>query len=132
MRRLFLVFTLLAIFSAPVLTFSGTASAAEVFQPCNGSAANTDVCQDANAQAGNNGSNNPIVDIISAAIKVISFLIGAAAIIGIVVSGIRMTTAGGDSQAVASARSALIYSLIGVAVAVLAQVLVAYVLDKAG
>jgi hypothetical protein len=39
-------------------------------------------------------------------------------------------TAGGDSQSVASARSALIYSLVGLAVAVLAQAIVAFVLDN--
>lgn len=112
---------------APAAAISGHTAAVDVFQPCNGSAAGTDVCQDAN---GTSTQTNPIIKIIKAAIKVLSYIIGAAAIVGIVVSGIRMMAAGGDSQAVASARSALVYSLVGIAVAVLAQVLVAYVLDK--
>ena len=92
------------------------------------------MCQDAKGQSGNQPGNpnndNPIVDIIKAAITVLSYLIGAAAIIGIVVSGIRLMTSGGDSNAVASARTGLVYSLVGVAVAALAQILVAFVLDK--
>ena len=132
MKRLTLTILTLIAFSFPALALSGTAAAVDVFQPCSGSAANTAACKDAANQGGNNGSNNPIVNIIKGAISILSYIIGAAAVIGIVVSGIRMMTANGDSQAVASARSGLIYSLIGVAIAVLAQALVAYVLDKAG
>jgi hypothetical protein len=119
--------TPLALTSSPVF-------AANVFNNCGeGRVAGSDtptVCKDANTQAANNGNNNPIINIIKGAITVLSYLIGIAAIIGIVVSGIRLTTAGGDSNAVASARSGLVYSLVGVAVAVLAQVIVAYVLGK--
>ncbi len=117
-------------FSFPALALSGTATAADVFQTCNGTASNTSVCKDAGNQGGNNGNNNPIIDIIKAAINVLSYIIGAAAIIGIVVSGIRMMMANGDSQAVASARSGLVYSLIGIAIVILAQALVAWVLSK--
>jgi hypothetical protein len=46
------------------------------------------------------------------------------------VSGFRFLTAGGDSNAAASARSGLIYSLIGVAVVASAQLIVIFVLDK--
>lgn len=132
MRRLILILTTLITFSAPTLAVSGNALAADVFQPCgsNGSAGNSDVCKDANAQHGNGGTNNPIIDIIKAAINILSFIIGVAAVIGIVVSGIRLMTSGGDSQAVASARSGLVYSLVGIAVVALAQLLVAYVLGK--
>lgn len=131
MKRFLLILATLTALSAPVTAVNGTATAAQgVFPPCNGAAAGTDVCQDVKNQGANNGNNNPIVDIISAAVKILSYLIGVAAVIGIIVSSIRLMTAGGDSQTVASARSSLIYSLIGIAVAVLAQFLVAYVLDK--
>lgn len=130
MKRLILMTLTLITFSFPALALSGTATAADVFQTCNGTASNTSVCKDAGNQGGNNGNNNPIIDIIKAAINVLSYIIGAAAIIGIVVSGIRMMMANGDSQAVASARSGLVYSLIGIAIVILAQALVAWVLSK--
>lgn len=133
MKRFLITLTALVTLSTPALALSGAAGAADVFQACSGAAASSSACQDANGQQGNNanGNNNPIVDIISAAIKILSYIIGAAAIIGIVVSAIRLMTAGGDSQAAASARGGLIYSLIGIAIAILAQALVSYVLSKA-
>jgi hypothetical protein len=130
MKRFLLILITLITFSAPVLVTTGTAAAVDVFQSCNGAGSGSAVCQDAGSQEGNNGNNNPVIKIIKAAINVLSYIIGAAAIIGLVVSGIRLMTAGGDSQAVASARSAAIYSLIGIAVVILAQALVAYVLNK--
>lgn len=132
MKRIILIFALAIGLISPVTLGGSQASAAAVFTDCgNGSAAGTpDVCQDANNQDANNGQNNPIVKIIKVAIRIMSYIIGIGAIIGIVVSGIRFMTAGGDSNAVASARSGLIYSLIGLAVVVLAQVIVVFVLEK--
>jgi hypothetical protein len=129
--------TLAIIFSILVpglVLVSGSAAAVSPVPDCgNGSAAGSpDICNDVNSQGGNNGTNNPVVTIIKEAINILSFIIGVGAVIGIVVSGFRIITAGGDSQAVASARSGLIYSLAGLAVAALAQALVAFVLDKIG
>lgn len=132
-KRGLIIFALALSLLIPSLAFAGaSARPIRLIPNCgSGSAAGQpDVCQDVSRQNGNNGKNNPIIKIIKAAINVLSFIIGAAAIIGIVVSGIRLMTSGGDSQAVASARSGLVYSLIGVATVVLAQTLVALVLDK--
>jgi hypothetical protein len=128
---LLLIFTLAALL-VPILAVNGQAVAVDVLSRCGEGSVNgaPDVCSDADAQKGNTGSNNPIIDIIKAAITVLSFIIGIAAVIGLVVSGIRLMTASGDANAVASARSGVIYSLIGIAVVVLAQVLVALVLSK--
>jgi hypothetical protein len=132
MKRIILIFALAAGLLSPIALGSGQGFAADVFNNCgNGSAAGTPAaCQDANTQDANNGQNNPIVKIIKTAIRILSYVVGIAAIIGIVVSGIRFMTAGGDSNAVASARSGLIYSLVGIAVVVLAQVIVVFVLEK--
>ncbi len=130
MRRLLLTVALLSGVCFPALMPVGPVLAVNVAPVCNNQAANTDVCKDVDAQKGNNGSNNPIIDIIKGAINVLSYVIGVAAIIGLIVSSIRLMTTGGDSSAVASARSGLIYSLIGIAIVVLAQALVAFVLSK--
>ena len=129
-----LLLTLMAVFtlSVPVYAVSGSAFAVDVFQSCSNGAGGSDVCQDANGQQANNGKNNPIINIIKQAITIISFVIGIAAVIGIVVSGVRIIVAGGDSQAVASARTGLIYSLVGLAVAAVAQAIVAFVLSQVG
>jgi hypothetical protein len=48
----------------------------------------------------------------------------------IIISGIRYMTSGGDSNKVSAAKSALIYALIGIAVAGAAQLLVHFALSE--
>lgn len=69
-------------------------------------------------------------DVITTVVNLLSFLIGAVAVIMIILAGFKYVTAAGDSSKLSSAKSTLIYALVGLAVAALAQVLVKYVLDK--
>jgi hypothetical protein len=79
-------------------------------------------------QTGTDCSGSGVVSAISAAISILSIIIGATAIIMILVSGLRYITAGGDSNKVSAAKTTLTYALVGVAIAALAQVLVHLVL----
>lgn len=133
MRYALLAIATLMTLALPVLFFSGQTSAVDIFNKTCGDYATQGgktpvACQDVAAQQADGG--NPIIKIITAAISVLSFIIGAAAVIGVLVSSIRLIIANGDSSSVASARNGLIYSIIGVIVAVLAQVLVVFVLSK--
>ncbi len=74
---------------------------------------------------------NGVTNILNSAVSVLSIVAGAAAIIMIILSGFRYITSGGDPQRVSGARSALIYAMVGVAVAGLAQFLVHFVLNQA-
>jgi flagellar biosynthesis protein FlhB len=79
-----------------------------------------------------NGTN-PIFGpngIVAVVVRILSVIVGVVAIIFIIVQGIKMSASGGDPQAVASARSGLIYAIIGLVVAVLAQVFVDFVIGK--
>ena len=69
---------------------------------------------------------------IDAAVRILSTIVGVAAVIMIIISGLKYVTSGGDSGKTASAKSTLIYSLIGLAIAALAPVLVGLVFDVAG
>jgi len=71
-----------------------------------------------------------INSVISTLITILSFIVGLVAVIMIIVAGFKYTTAGGDSNKITSAKNTLIYALIGVAIAALAQVLVRFVLNK--
>jgi hypothetical protein len=73
-------------------------------------------------------SGSGVSNVIHAAVTVLSILIGAAAIIMILLSGFRYITSGGDSNKISGAKNALIYALVGVAIAALAQFLVNFVL----
>lgn len=77
------------------------------------------------------GGQSGIDKVVSGVVNIISYLAGIIAIIMVIISGIRYTTSGGDSARVGAAKTALVYALVGVAVAVLAQVLVHYVIGTA-
>ncbi|MHB1864873.1 MAG: pilin [Candidatus Saccharimonadales bacterium] len=72
---------------------------------------------------------NTIQSIAHTAVTIMSLVVGAISIIMIMVAGLKFVTSGGDSNGVASARKTLIYAVIGIFVAVLAQLLVHYVLS---
>lgn len=55
--------------------------------------ANTAVCQDVNKQA--KSSQDPIITIMKKIILIIAYITGAAAVIGILVSGARFISSGG-------------------------------------
>lgn len=72
------------------------------------------------------GVNNAI----ASAVNILSIVVGVAAVIMVIVSGFKYVTSGGDSNSVSSAKSTLIYALVGLGVAGLAQVLVNFVLTN--
>jgi len=71
-----------------------------------------------------------VTNFANTIVTIISFVAGIAAVIMIIVSGLKYITSGGDSGKVSSAKNTLIYALIGVVVAVLAQLLVHFVLYR--
>jgi cytochrome bd-type quinol oxidase subunit 2 len=77
------------------------------------------------------GSDTGVTDTIRNVIQILSFVVGIAAVIMIVISGLRFVISNGDSQKAANARSSVIYALVGLIVAVLAQTLVIFVFKRA-
>ena len=82
---------------------------------------------------GNTGCTSPagspdISSIIKTVINILSIVVGVAAIIMIIIGGLRYVTSGGDASSTASAKNTIIYALVGLVVAVFAQFLVRYVL----
>jgi len=132
MKRIALTFAILVALLMPSLAVSSSVAAVDVFPNCGyGKAAGTstpEVCNE--GKKGQFQTTNPIVSLIKIAITILSVVIGIAAVIGIILSGLKFITANGDASAVASARSSLIYALVGLAVVALAQVIVTFVLDK--
>jgi cytochrome bd-type quinol oxidase subunit 2 len=68
--------------------------------------------------------------VITAIVNIFSIVVGIVAVFMIIVAGIRFVTSGGDSNNVSSARSTIIYALVGLAVVVLSQVIVKFVLNR--
>lgn len=128
MKRKLLTLMMAATMLFPALGAAGTVSAVNVFGPCGDSAKNTDVCQSVGTPG--RAGQNPIIGALKVAITIIAIIIGVAAVIVIILAGLSMVMSNGDSQGVAKARTNIIYALVGLAVAVLAQSIVAFVLNK--
>lgn len=107
------------VFGVAALAVPTVVGAVDVFQPCTG---NTDsaVCKDT--------KNESVGKIMTPIINTLLFILGAISVIMIIVAGIRYTTSGGDSGAVTSAKNTLMYSIIGLVVAILAYAIVNFVL----
>jgi len=97
-----------------------------------------DACEGVNSL---NGTNSPTCStiagtqldkLIQRVIQVLSVIVGFAAVVMVIVGGLKYITANGDSGAMASARSTIIYALVGLVIVAIAQILVHFVLHKTG
>lgn len=69
--------------------------------------------------------------IIELAINLFSLLVGVAAVIMVIIGGLKYITSSGDSNNINSAKNTILYAIIGLVVVALAQVIVKFVLQKA-
>jgi multisubunit Na+/H+ antiporter MnhB subunit len=58
------------------------------------------------------------------------FILGAIAVIMIVIGGIRYTTSNGDSGSIKSAKDTILYAVVGLVVAMLAYAIVNFVVQS--
>lgn len=128
MKKILLSFLMLTTLLAPASLVLGSAAAVDVVPCSDPKFSQTDVCPD--VTRGATSGSNAIVDFIKIIINVLSYIVGVASIVGIVVGGLRLILSNGDSNGIASARNGIIYSLIGLAIVVVAQSIVAFVLNK--
>lgn len=76
------------------------------------------------------GGGSGINNVLETLLNVLSAVVGLVAVVMIIISGFKFTTSGGDSQKVASAKSALIYAIIGLIIVALSQVIVQFVIGN--
>lgn len=76
------------------------------------------------------GGGVTVSKIVSVAIEILSYIVGIAAIIMVIIGGFKYITSNGDASKASSAKNTLIYALIGILVAGLAQVIVQFVIDR--
>lgn len=94
--------------------------------------AKADVCSGVNMAGGSGcgGGDADITKVVKVVIQILSLVAGIAAVVMIIVAGLRYITSGGDSSGVSGAKSSLIYALVGLVIVALAQVIVHFVLGK--
>ncbi|MCA9324600.1 hypothetical protein KDA23_00840 [Candidatus Saccharibacteria bacterium] len=76
------------------------------------------------------GNGNKVNKTLATVVNLLSSIVGVAAVIMIIVSGFKYITAGGDANKVSSAKSTLIYAIVGLVVVAMAQVIVRFVINR--
>lgn len=87
-----------------------------------------EACQ--NSTDPNCTASGSIETLIKTIINVISAIVGAVAVIMIIIGGFRFVTAGGDSNNVSSAKNTIVYAIVGLVIVAFAQVIVRFVLQR--
>ena len=85
-----------------------------------------DACK--NNAAGQNSCS--LTDNIQIIVNVLLFVIGAVAVVMIIIGGIRYVTSDGDSSRITSAKNTILYSVIGLIIALLAFALVNFIINQ--
>jgi Type IV secretion system pilin len=113
-----------------LLLFAGPATLPQaVFAAEPGSAGRSEACK-AIGGGGCGGSDSQLSSVIKTAIEILSAVGAIAAIITIIVGGIRYITSGGDAANVSSAKNTILYALVGLIVVAFAQIIVRFVLER--
>ena len=68
--------------------------------------------------------------LIRDVVNILLFIIGAIAVIMLVIGGIRYTISGGDQSQVTAAKNTILYAIVGIVVALFAYAIVNFVLDR--
>ena len=127
--KLIIVSGLLALFAlAPVLMpASGYAQVSEESKKaaCEGIGGAT-----AGSEGCGSGAGIKVGNLIKTVVSILSWVVGVISVIVLIIGGLKFITANGDSSAINSARSTIIYALVGVVIAALAQVLVVFVIGR--
>jgi hypothetical protein len=131
MKKLYTSLLIAAAILLPAFALPATAGAASVSQFCNSnngvSGSGTAVC---NSQNNNGKTGNPFLSIAKLVLNILSVILGVAAVVIIIYQGLRMITSNGDSQTVQRAREGIGDALIGIVIAVAAQTIVLFVLNR--
>ena len=70
--------------------------------------------------------------VFQSVINVLLFLLGAVAVIMLIIGGFRYVVSGGDSSRIESAKNTILYAVIGIIVAFLAWAAVSFLVDSLG
>lgn len=95
-------------------------------------AARDEVCTGVSGQFGGScgGGGTSISGIVKTAVNVLSWVAGIAAVIMVIVAGLRYITSGGEASSISSAKNTLLYAIIGLVVVALAQFLIKFVFGR--
>jgi ABC-type Fe3+ transport system permease subunit len=76
------------------------------------------------------GEGAGLEESITTIVNILLFLLGAIAVVMIVIGGIRYATSNGEQSAISSAKNTILYAVIGLIVAILAYAIVNFVITQ--
>lgn len=97
--------------------------------------AKSQVCEGVGLTTGGNGctdtKGSPTVEsTIGKVVNILSLVVGIAAVIMIIIGGLKYILSSGDSSNVNSAKNTILYAIVGLVVVLLAQVIVRFVINR--
>ena len=81
-------------------------------------------------QVGNVGGNGNLMTVVLSVLKYVFGIIGLIAVIMIIIGGIKYVTSQGDPSRTKSAKDTILYSVIGLIIALAAFAIVSFILDS--
>lgn len=131
MKLFLFVGFLLTMLSTPLIPSPVYAAGnVDVFsEVCKNNANKSAVCKETKS------TENPLFGpngVITYAIKFMSVLVGVAAVIILILAGLKFITSGSNPQDVSKAREMIIYAIAGIIIALTAQIIVNFFLNRIG
>lgn len=131
-RTALLSLAALSIVAVPVLV-----AAPAVYAQVTPQNINQDLCSGSNIDltGGSSGqcasaSTTTFNQLLARIINILSIIVGVVAVVMIIVGGLRYITSGGDSSKVGTAKTTIIYAIVGLVIVALAQLVVHFVLNE--
>lgn len=133
MRRLLALVAMMSLLSLPLLSvpFVHAQDPLDLTCDTNGDGAVDPDLED--SPACSQDGSNPIAGddgILTTVVEILSWVAGVAAVIMVLLGGLKYITANGDSNAISSAKNTILYALIGIAVFAVSQAIVIFVIRK--
>ncbi len=89
-----------------------------------------------NSAAGSNSCTakptTSLDDTVKTIVNILSAVVGVIAVVMIIIAGLRYASSAGDPEAAKGAKNTILYAVIGLAIAAVAQVIVHFVLHNVG
>ena len=79
---------------------------------------------------GGTGDEEELSEGIKTIVNVMLFILGAIAVIMIIIGGIRYATSNGDSSQLQSAKNTILYAVVGLVIAILAYAIVQFIIEQ--
>lgn len=126
MKKFTLAMAMVAMMVVCAIGFSGTGIVT--------AQSKADICTGIGMASGStdcSGGETEVNKVVAAVINILSVVVGVVAVIMIIIGGFKYITSAGDSSKVSSAKSTIMYALIGLVIVALAQFIVRFVLNRA-